>query len=137
MTMFSALPKSRASAVEAGFSLVELLTVLAILGVLASIVIPNIAATNESARNAVAKRNAQSLASVYSCGEIAGVQWGASDVATATVNVLAGKTANDGAFAGKVFKAAGITATDLTLAQRYLRWDPDNATLIYTQTPST
>lgn len=136
MIMIAQQSALRPSVSVAGFSLVELLTIIAILGLLAAIMIPNIAATNESARNTVARRNAQNLASIYSCGEIAGVDWGASDVASATTNVLAGKAAGDGAFAGKVFKAAGLKPEDLTLAQRYLRWDSENTTLSYTQTAS-
>jgi prepilin-type N-terminal cleavage/methylation domain-containing protein len=131
--MISALPKLRPPALTAGFTLVELLTVLAILGILASIVLPNIAATNEAARNTVARRNAQNLASVYSCGQIAGVNWEATDVASATTTILEGKAAGDGAFAGKVFKAAGMKASDLAHAQRYLRWDSESSTLTYTQ----
>lgn len=131
--MIPALPRLRPLARAAGFTLVELLTVIAILGVLASIVLPNIAATNEAARNTVARRNAQNFASIYSCGQIAGVDWEATDVASATTNILEGKTAGDGAFAGKVFKAAGMKPTDLALAQRYLRWDSSTSTLTYTQ----
>ena len=133
MIMIASLPKFRTSVFTTGFTLVELLTVVAILGILASIVLPNIAATNEAARNTVARRNAQNFASIYSCGQIAGVNWGATDVATATTNILEGRAAGDGAFAGKVFKAAGMKATDLAHAQRYLRWDSDSSTLTYTQ----
>lgn len=131
--MISALPKLRPPASVAGFTLVELLTVIAILGILASIVLPNIAATNEAARNTVARRNAQNFASIFSCGQIAGVNWGATDVASATTIILEGRAAGDGAFEGKVFKAAGMKASDLTHAQRYLRWDSENSTLTYTQ----
>lgn len=133
MIMIAKQPTLCPTVPQAGFSMVELLTIIAILGLLATIMIPNIAETNESARNTVARRNAQNLASIFSCGQIAGVNWEASDVATATTNVLAGKAASDGAFAGKVFKAAGMKPADLAQAQRYLRWDSESSTLTYTQ----
>jgi len=120
----------------AGFSLVELLSVLAIIGVLAGLILPHIADANAAAKNSVAKRNAQNLASIFTCGQVAGVDWEANSIETAVANVFAGKAAPDGAFAGKVFKVATIASSDLPNAQRYLRWDPDSATLTYVQTPS-
>ena len=48
-----------------GFSLVEMLVVIAVIGIIAAIAIPSIGSINASAQTATAKRNAQNIASVY------------------------------------------------------------------------
>jgi prepilin-type N-terminal cleavage/methylation domain-containing protein len=132
--MKASQPKSTHGARATGFSLVELLSVLAIIGVLSGLILPHIADANEAAKNSVARRNAQNLASIFTCGQVAGVNWEADSVETAVANVFAGKTAGDGAFAGKIFKVATIPASDLPNAIRYLRWDSESSTLFYVQT---
>ena len=122
---------------KAGFSLVEMLVVIAVIGVIAAIAIPNIGNVNDAARQAAAKRNAQNIASVFNSGLAAGVNWAATDVDTAVTNVLAGKTATDGAFSGKTFKVGAIPTDDVPRLKSYLRWDSDTATLAYTQTAAT
>jgi prepilin-type N-terminal cleavage/methylation domain-containing protein len=48
-----------------GFSLVEMLVVIAVIGVIAAIAIPNIGSVGSSAKVATAQRNAQSIVSLY------------------------------------------------------------------------
>ena len=50
--------------VKAGFSLVEMLVVIAVIGIIAAIAVPTIGNITEQANNSKAKRNAQNLASV-------------------------------------------------------------------------
>ena len=134
--MKASQPKSTHHARATGFSLVELISVLAIIAVIASLILPHIADANEAAKKSVARRNAQNLASIFTSGQAAGVNWEANSVEAAVANVFAGKTAGDGAFAGKVFKIATIPASDLPNAIRYLSWDSDSNTLIYVHTSS-
>lgn len=52
-----------------GFSLVELLVVITVIGVIAAIAIPSLSFAHENSRVAIAKRNAQQIASIFGAGE--------------------------------------------------------------------
>ena len=94
-----------------GFSLVEMLVVIAVIGIIAAIAIPSIGSINASAQTATAKRNAQNLASVYQSGLADGVAWGATDVATARRRGPGRRNRHDGTyFAVKGLDAAAVTA---------------------------
>lgn len=122
------------NAVQKGFSLVEMLIVIAVIGIIAAIAIPNIGNINQAAKTAKDKRNAQTIASVYQSGAAAGVIWGGttpvaneSDAANA---VIAGATPPDGPFAGTTFIVPNISGEDVSGAVGYLKWE-GNAGLTY------
>ncbi len=101
--------------VNKGFSLVEMLVVIAVIGVIAAIAIPSIGSINASAKVAVAERNAQSIMSVYQSGLAAGATWSAvnaiTDPASLITAVVAGTTGT-GAFASTTFAVPGMSAND-------------------------
>ena len=125
-----------AKSVKAGFSLVEMLVVIAIIGIIAAIAIPNIGNLNQSATNATAQRNAQSLASVFNAAQTADAELApAGKAAAAAALTGAGTTiANaDSAFNHRTFTAGTMAAADVTRALEYLTLT--DGMLVYSKTP--
>lgn len=120
------------SSLKAGFSLVEMLVVIAIIGIIAAIAIPNIGNINDSATQATAQRNAQSVASVMNAAIAAGYvpSWtSVDDVLTAaqTSDVKPTK----GPFKDKVFTVGDIDDDQQAAVKAYLGWDNENKQVIY------
>ncbi|MCE9519830.1 MAG: type II secretion system GspH family protein [Verrucomicrobia bacterium] len=116
-----------------GFSLVELLTVIAVIGIIASIAIPNIGSITTAAKSAAAQRNAQSICSMFAAGQAAGVTWTGTTRNLLVGSVITGQAPADGAFVGKTFKVPNVSGTDLTSAYVYIGKDSDN-NLFYDRT---
>lgn len=85
-------------------------------------------------REATAKRNAQTLASVFAAGEAAGVEWSASDVDSAVSRLVEGVAPKSGPFAGRLFCVPSRTINDMDQAKNYLRWDKAESVLKYDPT---
>lgn len=104
-----------------GFSLVELLTTITILGILASIALGYLSGINDSATTAKNLRNAQTIASVANCASAAGANFIVSGDKQATIeNLRTGTSPNSGPFKGQLFKLTGLSDDDITLALPYL-----------------
>lgn len=89
----------------AGFSLIEVLTVLVIIGLIASIVVPNLGLLTGAADTATNRRNAQTILLAYTTGAATGVEWPEGDVATQVAAVIAGKRPPQGIFSSRDFRA--------------------------------
>lgn len=104
---------------QSGFSLIELLMVVMIIGILAAIVVPSLGVMTGAADEVKDKRNAQTLMLAYSTGLAAGVVWPDGDVATQVAAVIAGQKPDRGPMAQMKFQAM-IGTSDVTAIYPYI-----------------
>jgi prepilin-type N-terminal cleavage/methylation domain-containing protein len=104
-----------------GFSLVEMLTVIAIMGILASISIGAFGGARQGAVDQKDKRNAQEIASTAAIASAAGAQFLVPGDERATINNLrTGCTPSQGAFKGRLFKLSNLAEPEINGAMRFL-----------------
>ncbi len=111
-------------ALKAGFSLVEMLVVIAVIGIIAAIAVPNIGRINDSAKEATNRRNAQNLASVYASANAAGHTFAGADEEAIVAAIVGGYTISvddQGPFAGTFFGVPGLSDNDQKAALDYLK----------------
>ena len=107
-----------------GFSLVELMAFVCILGVLTSIALPAFGSSQSQAALGRDRHNAQDLANLCRAAQAAGLDFTQGTDLNGTINrILAGGRPAQGVFAGQVFKIEGVTESDIAGAKRFLTLD--------------
>lgn len=120
---------------KGGFSLVEMLVVIAVIGILAAIAVPNIGQINDAANASKNRRNAQNLASVCGAAQAAGRDFVGADVASTVTAIVTGATISDTSspFYGTYFGVPNLSADERTKAAGYLSLSADGSMLLYNQ----
>jgi prepilin-type N-terminal cleavage/methylation domain-containing protein len=113
-----------------GFSLVEMLTFVAIVGILTSIVVPMLGSTN-SVAEARLRRNAQELTSAFNAANAAGLNFSVQGNMDATLAaIIQGSKPASGVFKDRFFGLRSINLEEAKLATKYLKLDGED--LLYT-----
>jgi prepilin-type N-terminal cleavage/methylation domain-containing protein len=120
-------PRSKA------FSLVEMLVVVAVIGIISAISISQIGRLNDSAKDAQYRRNAQAIASVFSAAQAAGLDFYVPGDKNSTVTaVVAGGTVTaEGPFKNAFFGVPGLNVVDQASASVFLEMDDATSTIFY------
>lgn len=116
-----------------GFSLVELLVVIAVIGVIAAIAIPAMSNVFTNSREAKARKNAQNIASTYSAARAAGVSFTGTTAAAIATELNTG-VEGKGTFKGSKFQVL-LDTKERDAAVTYLG-TPADGILPYTGTGS-
>jgi len=109
---------------------VELITVIAVLGLMTAMMIPKITNVISIAKPPGAHRNAQHLVDIYVSGSAAGVTWPGSSRNEKIAAVVTGAAPTDGPFTGKTFQVPNLSGTILTDAYPFIGQD-SNGDLFY------
>jgi type II secretory pathway pseudopilin PulG len=119
-----------------------MLVVIAVIGMISAVVIPNIGGVNLSSREVMARRNAQSLASISTAAQAAGCSLPTDTAATPEASIYnalaAGIAPSTGVFKGRQFIVPSLpslsdssAAPEAQRILKYLTWDATAQTLNY------
>ena len=126
--------KNTKKALNKGFSLVEMLVVIAVIGIIAAIAVPNIGRINDAAQEAKDRRNAQNIASIYASAHAAGHDFWDTDIATTVAAIVTpGHTIADpqSPFDGTFFGVPNLSATEQAAAIAFLELNAASGMLVY------
>ena len=117
--MTSSRPCRRAPSV--GFSFVEVLIAISIIGILGSLALTQLASDHQAIVETRNRRNAQEVASLCTIASGAGVEFAVpNDPVQTTRNAVAGAAAVNGIFAGQTFRLPGLKEEEILAAAYYL-----------------
>lgn len=111
------------------FSLVELLVVIAVIAVIAAIAIPNIAGITGSAHDAKARRNAQTIATIYNAAIAAGMPTNAAADLPGAVAIVAAGTNIEVGNTVHTYSVDGLTPAESLAALDHLGFT--NGIIVY------
>ncbi len=142
---FNQIQTRLAKQAKAGFSLVELLVVIAVIGILAAIAIPALSNVFESSTKAKNQRNMQMIVGMYNAARAAGATTtslgvnsdpgGAYEAVRAVAAALSSSSATpvtgSGPFATTTFTVSQLSDSDISNAAAYSTWSNTNKQLGY------
>jgi prepilin-type N-terminal cleavage/methylation domain-containing protein len=106
---------------QSGFSLIEMLTTIVIIGLLAAIIIPSFGNVLDSAGNAKDRRNAQQLAATSAAAVAVGLDFVAgSDLETTVRKIVQGAVPTSDNFKDHRFQVPMGGEADIVGAMKYL-----------------
>lgn len=113
------LPRSHSP--KQGFSLMEMLIVIAVIGVITTMAVAIFGGASQAADEAKNRRNAQEIASVASAASAAGVDFLVpNDEEASILNLRDGMMASAGVFKNRIYKLPPMHDTEITGAMKYL-----------------
>lgn len=118
----------RPTSLARGFSLVEALVTMAVIGVIVSIALVSLDTYGEATRDAQRHRNAQNIVAVFEAGRAAGVQWDTASLDTALKDVVRGKTVEAGILRGNHFAFPEPDSEAVGSAKKYIRLEDGRLT---------
>ena len=118
-----------------GFSVVELLVVIGVVGITVFLAVPYSSFDRESTKQERDRQVAQSIVRVYQSGFAAGVTWNGSTRNAKVDAVISGQAPTEGAFSGKYFKGPAGIEKNKAEASKYIGCD-SNGDLYYDKTGS-